>query len=97
MRVVNRSTIPFVAGPGAAPFGLSYHLLSDDGRDVQFNNARSYFAQPLAPDEERIVDMAVEVPKVLGRYNVEADIVWEGITWLKDRGLDTPRLRLLVV
>jgi len=97
VRVVNRSTIPFVAGPGAAPFGLSYHLLSDDGRDVQFNNARSYFAQPLAPDEERIVDMAVEVPKVLGRYNVEADIVWEGITWLKDRGLDTPRLRLLVV
>ena len=74
VRVVNRSTIPFVAGPDA-----------------------SYFARPLAPDEERIMDMAVEVPKVRGWYNVEADIVWEGITWLKDRGLDTPRLRLLVV
>jgi hypothetical protein len=97
VRVVNRSTIPFVAGPGTAPFGLSYHLRSDDGREVRFNNARSYFAQPLAPDEERIVDLAVDVPKARGRYTVEADIVWEGITWLKDRGLDTPSLSLLVV
>lgn len=97
VRVVNRSTISFVASPGSAPFGLSYHLRSDDGREVQFNNARSYFAQPLGPDEERIVDLAVEVPTARGRYTVEADIVWEGITWLKDRGLDTPSLSLLVV
>jgi hypothetical protein len=57
----------------------------------------SYFAQPLAPDEERIVDMAVDVPQRRGSYTVEADIVWEGITWLKDRGLDTPSLRPVVV
>jgi SAM-dependent methyltransferase len=97
VRVVNRSTIPFVASPGAAPFGLSYHLRSDDGREVRFNNARSYFAQPLAPEEERVVNLAVDVPNARGRYTVEADIVWEGITWLKDRGLDTPSLGLLVV
>jgi hypothetical protein len=97
VRVVNRSTIPFAASPGAAPFGLSYHLRSDDGRDVQFNNVRNYFAQPLAPDEERIVSLAVDVPKARGRYTVEADIVWEGITWLKARGLDTPSLSLVVV
>jgi len=97
VRVVNRSTIPFGARPGAAPFGLSYHLRSDDGREVQFNNARSYFAPPLAPDEERIVDLAVDVPNARGSYTVEADIVWEGITWLKDRGLDTPSLKLRVV
>ena len=97
VRVVNRSTIPFVAGTGAAPFGLSYHLQSDDGRDVRFNNARSYFRSPLAPDEERVVDLDVDVPKAQGSYTVEADIVWEGITWLKDRGLDTPSLRLVVI
>jgi hypothetical protein len=97
VRVVNRSTVPFVASPDTAPFGLSYHLRSDDGREVQFNNARNYFAQPLAPDEERIVDLAVDVPKTRGSYMVEADIVWEGITWLKDRGLDTPSLKLLVI
>lgn len=96
VRVVNRSNIPFVAGAADARFGLSYHLLSDDGRDIQFDNARSYFWQPLAPDEERIVDMTVQVPDVQGNYQVEADIVWEGLTWLKDRGLQTPRLRLAV-
>ena len=97
VRVVNRSTIPFVAGTGAAPFGLSYHLVSDDGNDVRFNNTRNYFRLPLAPDEERIVDLAVDVPKARGSYTVEADIIWEGITWLKDRGLETPSLRLHVV
>ena len=96
VRVVNRSSIPFAAGVSDAPFGLSYHLLSGDGRDMQFNNARSYFWQPLAPDEERVVDINVDVPKVQGDYQVEPDIVWEGITWLKNRGLETPRLKLTV-
>jgi Methyltransferase domain len=97
VRVVNRSRMPFAAGAGEAPFGLSYHLLSGDGSDLQFNNARSYFWQPLAPDEERIVHMTVDVPEVQGDYQVEADIVWEGIAWLKNRGLETPRLKLIVI
>jgi SAM-dependent methyltransferase len=97
VRVVNRSTIPFAAGRGAPAFGLSYHLRSDDGHELRFDNARSYFVQPLAPDEERVVDLAVDVPKGRGSYTLEADIVWEGITWLKARGLDTPSLKLLVV
>ena len=95
VRVINRSSIPFVAGTDDAPFGLTYHLRAEDGRDVRFDNLRSYFWQPLAPDEERIVDMAVEIPDVKGRYTVEADIVWEGMAWL-DRGGDTPHFRLVV-
>src|SRR5688572_1557445 len=97
VRVVNRSSIPFVAGAADTRFGLSYHLLSEDGRDIQFDNVRSYFWQPLAPDEERIVDMTVHVPDDQGNYQVEADLVWEGMTWLKERGLQTPRLRLAVI
>jgi predicted O-methyltransferase YrrM len=97
VRVVNRSSIPFVAGAGDARFGLSYHLLSEDGRDIQFDNVRNYFWQPLAPDEERIVDMTVHVPDVQGNYQLEADLVWEGMTWLKQRGLQTPRLKLAVI
>ena len=95
VRVINRSSIPFIAG-AASPFGLSYHLLSEDGHDLRFDNLRSYFWQPLAPDEERIVEMSVEIPEVQGRYTVEADIVWEGMAWLKDRGLETPRFSLVV-
>jgi len=97
VRVVNRSSIPFAAGAGDARFGLSYHLLSEDGRNIQFDNVRNYFWQPLAPDEERTVDMTVHVPDAQGNYQVEADLVWEGMTWLRDRGLKTPRLRLAVI
>jgi hypothetical protein len=96
VRVVNRSTIPFGVGSDA-PFGLSYHLMSSTGRDLQFDNVRSYFRQPLAPEEERVVDLAIEVPTAQGSYQVEVDIIWEGITWLKSRGLQTPRIELTVI
>jgi hypothetical protein len=97
VRVLNRSSIPFNGDMTDAPFALSYHLLTEDGRDLQFDNVRSYFRQQVAPDEERTVDLAVEVPHAPGHYNVEVDIVWEGITWLKTRGLATPRIALTVV
>jgi hypothetical protein len=97
IRVVNRSSIPFESGDGDAPFGLSYHLMSSDGQEMQFDNPRSYFNPPIAPGEERVVEMAVEVPPDEGDYQVEVDIVWEGMAWLKNRGLETPRIRLTVI
>jgi hypothetical protein len=96
VRVVNRSSIPFGVGADA-PFGLSYHLMSSTGRDLQFDNVRSYFRQPLEPEEERTVDLAIEVPTAQGSYQVEVDIIWEGITWLKNQGLQTPRIELTVI
>ena len=97
VQVVNRSSVPFETGAGDAPFGLSYHLMSSDGRDLRFDNIRSYFQSPIAPGEDRIVEMALEVPETEGSYQVEVDIVWEGMTWLKGRGLDAPRIRLTVL
>jgi len=96
VRVLNRSSIPFGVGTDA-PFGLSYHLMSSTGGDLQFDNVRSYFRQPLEPEEERIVDMAIEVPTAQGSYQVEVDIIWEGITWLKNQGVQTPRIELTVI
>jgi len=96
VRVVNRSLIPFGVDADA-PFGLSYHVFSDGGRHVQFDNIRSYFTQPLEPNEERVVDLAVEVPRNRGDYTLELDIVWEGVAWLKNRGLDTAHIDLRVI
>jgi len=96
VQVVNRSSIPFESGDGSAPFGLSYHLMSSNGLEMQFDNRRSYFDPPIGPGEERVVEMAVEVPADEGDYQVEVDIVWEGMAWLKNRGLHTPRIRLKV-
>jgi hypothetical protein len=41
--------------------------------------------------------LAIEVPTAQGSYQVEVDIIWEGITWLKSRGLQTPRIELTVI
>jgi Methyltransferase domain len=96
VRVTNRSTIPFDASSEHTRFGLSYHLLSGDGAILQFDNPRDYFVAPLQPGETRTVDLVLDAPQDRGRYEVELDIVWEGVTWLKQRGLAAPRLTLTV-
>jgi hypothetical protein len=96
IRVLNRSTIPFTADESAAPFALSYHLLTHDGHDVRFDNIRSYFRPHIAPAEERVVSMTVEIPDAPGRYDLEIDIVWEGITRLKAYGVATPHVAMTV-
>ena len=96
VRVRNQSSIPFGADASGAPFALSYHLLTKGGSDLRFDNARSYFRPQLPPDEERTMDLAVEVPAAPGEYHLEIDIVWEGITWLKTRGVVTPRVLMTV-
>jgi glycosyltransferase involved in cell wall biosynthesis len=84
VRVVNESTIAFRYGE--FPFGLSYHLLSENGAVLQFDNPRSYFKAPLRPGEERVVELEIRAPEKAGGYALELDIVWETITWLKNRG-----------
>ena len=88
--MINRSSIPFGAGQDDAPFGLSYHLLSEDGRDVRFNNLRSYFWQPLAPDEERMRRHGGRDSRGPRPLHGEAEsMVWEGV----ERGDEGPRAR----
>lgn len=73
----------------AQPMGLSYHLLKQDGSTLSHENSRCYFHEPLHPGELRIVQLPVTCPEVPGRYQVEIDLVWEGICWFKDRGNKT--------
>jgi hypothetical protein len=97
VHVVNRSMVPFRSGTVEAPFGLSYHLMAGDGRELRFDNVRSYFDSPIAPGDARTVALAVDVPETEGSYQVELDIVWEGMMWLKSCGLHAPRIRLTVI
>jgi methyltransferase family protein len=97
VRVVNRSRLPVDTAAEGAPLGLSYHLMSGSGHDVQFDNRRNYFTPPLAAGEARTIDMVVDVPDAPGRYQVALDVVWEGMTWLSQHGLATPRIALRVL
>ena len=82
--VKNVSAEPFPAGESV--FGLSYHLLSHDGLTMQHDNARSDFAEPLQPGAEIKLKLNVTAPSTRGRYQLEIDLVWEGVMWFKDAG-----------
>jgi len=71
--VQNRSDAPFPHGK--ATFGLSYHLLSNTGEILKFDNSRSYFEAPLQPDSSLTVDLTINAPVEPGSYLLEIDLV----------------------
>ena len=92
VHVTNLSRLPLARG--ATPFGLSYHLWANDPRLSQFDNPRTWFDEPLAPGAGRTINVPVQVPAAPGLYDVEFDVVWEGVLWMKDDGNPTGRVRL---
>lgn len=94
IRVRNESSIPFQWG--YLPIGVSYHLKATDGQMLVHDNTRSYFREPLFPDHDRLVEVAVGMPSAPGRYLLEFDLVWEGVCWFKDRGSPTVSIPLIV-
>jgi hypothetical protein len=92
VRVTNLSRIPLTHG--SSPFGLSYHLMTVDHRLLRFDHARHWFTDPLLPGSSRIVNVSVDVPDEPGTYELEFDIVWERVSWMKDLGNPTAVVRL---
>ena len=87
VRVENASSEVFPAGEGL--FGLSYHL-------VDYDNPRAWLTTPLAPREHAVVRMPVTAPIEPGDYQLEIDLVWEGVMWFKDVGNPTATIPLAV-
>ncbi|MEP6717346.1 MAG: hypothetical protein ABJC09_17375, partial [Terriglobia bacterium] len=77
-------------------FGLSYHLLSQDGQMIAHDNDRTYCEQPLPPGGEATMDLKVTAPSAAGIYQIEIDLVWEGVMWFKDNGNPTCTVTLEV-
>jgi hypothetical protein len=94
VRVVNRSTRAL--RHGCFPFALSYHLLGPDGTMRQWDNARTWFDEPLRTGESRLMELTVQAPDEAGAYRLELDILWENVAWLKTLGNDAPVVELLV-
>jgi hypothetical protein len=77
-------------------FGLSYHLLGEDGGLIRWDNPRKYIQRTLGPQEVVVSELAIDAPQQPGRYKLELDIVWEGVAWLKERGLATALVDFIV-
>jgi hypothetical protein len=88
VRVRNRSNVPLEWSD--SPFGLSYHLAD------RYENARTWFIPPLGEGGERVITLSVIAPDQPGEHEVEVDVVWEGICWLRDRANPTARVPLSV-
>ena len=95
VHVTNLSRIPLARG--SSPFGLSYHLLSGDRRLLAFDHPRTWFDEPLLPGASRTMTVPVRVPDAPGPYQLEFDVVWEGVLWMKDRGNPTAIVDLSAV
>ena len=87
VKVENVSSEVFPAGEGV--FGLSYHLLEHD-------NPRTWISTSLAPKEHCVLRMSVTAPTAPGHYQLEIDLVWEGVMWFKDVGNPTAMIPLSV-
>jgi predicted O-methyltransferase YrrM len=84
VKVQNTSSEAFPAGEGV--FGLSYHLLDASGGVLTHDHQRTWFSESLRPGDHRVVRMAMIAPAQPGRYQLEIDLVWEGVMWFKDIG-----------
>jgi len=94
VKVENASSEAFPTGEGV--FGLSYHLLDDSGTVLVHDNPRTWFSTALLPGDHRLLQLAVTAPTQPGQYQLEVDLVWEGVMWFKEVGNPTTKVRLSV-
>lgn len=96
VHVMNLSPVPL--SRGTLPFPSSCHLWSSPGGEPRrFDNPRTRFDEPLLPGDGRIVNVPVAVPVESGTYEIQFDVVWEGVAWMKDCGNPTARVQLSTV
>ena len=92
--ITNNSSEAFPHGDRV--FGLSYHLLSETGECMRYDNQRTYLKTALAPGESVQCELAVDVPSDNGKYRLELDLVWEGFMWFQGIGNPTVLVDLVV-
>jgi hypothetical protein len=81
---------------GSNPCFVSFHLLDDSGKIIQFDNQRFPFPLDVRPPQEFDLAVPVRPPLDAGEYVLEFDLLREGISWFKDYGSQTCRIDLKV-
>jgi Arc/MetJ family transcription regulator len=91
----------FVCGGSSAVFGVSYHVLSEDGNTVVMDAPRSYLATArtgyvafIEPLQKMACRLKVIAPRIVGRFVVQLDVVHEHQVWFSARGVTFPRIAL---
>lgn len=99
VRLKNRSTATITSkGQADGKFAIfvSYHWLTEKGEAVIWDNTRSPLPGELKPGEEVSVSINVAAPKNPGTYILEVDVVQEGVTWFRDKGVKPLHYKIAV-
>jgi hypothetical protein len=74
----------------------SYHLLTPSGAVFVWDGARTKLAAPLAKGQGAVVLLQVLLPQAAGTYDLQVDLVQEGITWFSGQRIAPARITLSV-
>ncbi|KAA0252448.1 MAG: hypothetical protein EDX89_18495 [Acidobacteria bacterium] len=99
VRVRNLSPVPFPADgriDGGLRVNVTYRWLDAGGSVVVPDGARTALPSPLAPGEAVTVPALLVAPETPGEYELEIDLVQEGVEWFGIRGSRTLRRRVAV-
>jgi hypothetical protein len=81
--------------PDQCRIGLAYRWLTPDGREVVSRDSnRTWLPHDVPPASSADVGVEVTTPDTPGSYDLEFDMVQEGVRWFTDP--DYPKLRLRV-
>lgn len=86
--VANTGSTAWESG-GKTPVFVSYHVLAAEKKAVRYENARFALPGRVAPGESAALEVTVKAPLEAGRYDLEFDLVAEGLAWFKDAGSKT--------
>jgi hypothetical protein len=75
---------------------VSYHWLTEKGEMFIWDNIRSPLPGELKPGQEVTVPVNVGAPKDSGTYILEMDVVQEGVTWFRDKGMKPLHYKITV-
>lgn len=75
---------------------ISYHIYNENNNSIIVEGIRTYLPYSVKPGETFEGNIDVVAPNISGEYTVEFDIVYENVTWFKDKGSTTKEMILFV-
>ncbi|MCZ7569695.1 MAG: discoidin domain-containing protein [Ardenticatenaceae bacterium] len=96
LRFKNSGSRPWKAG-SPNPVRVGYHWYDGAGNLVSaLGDLRTALPKDIAPDEEVAFAAAFATPDRPGGYTLEWDLVEEGVSWFKDRGVSPLRAAISI-
>ena len=91
VRVVNESDVAWPAGTLGAPgsVALSWHVRDEKFEPLQWDNVRTPLPHDLPAGASIELRVGLRMPTLPGRYQLEIDLVQEGLAWFSLRGSAT--------